>query len=496
MSIAHREYRKLSRQYTRMSVAVIDSARSMQEDSGGDGSGSVLRGAKVFSARGSTPNATGVQAIPQGQSMSRVGARSGLAPRSVPRLPRVDEGAEGSEGEGSPRSSRPIYLALPPTSRLQDELDTIHVKLEAAQRVAIQEATSSSLLCCCDGCGDGCGCSDGNRGLGGFIARHVASVHAVLRDTGVMLQTSHPLLLRWGLKVPLGIIGAILFYLDIACDVIVAEQLYADPSTIFWAQLSVSFIALQYFACHVTVCRYVARTRHGLPGASCTVWVISLLGYPLVPLILDVLMFLEPLTMSGVLWACMPPALAEELILFLPRYRRARPLLEITYEGVPQSALEVFIFLRLNVFAGYGVCADINRSHFNYDIDRTVLERSLLLTAIALAKAAVEYYFNDDDDDGPGGGGLAHYLGVVLRLGVRPALPGHDPAFLPSDPPLERLLREPDALERGAAAGGGGGGSLALGQHVVLNRSPSRSAMVDAAAAQLVFVNAVGALVV
>jgi len=280
------------------------------------------------------------------------------------------------------------------------------------------------------------------------------------------------------------------------------------------------------------VVRYLVRTRYH--AAKWAVLAVAFFGFPLLPLLLDVAMFLEPLTLTPSLHHCLPHDMAEELIRFLPRYRRARVLLEVLLEGLPQSTLELFIFLRLHVFSGYGVCADIHRSHFNYDIDRQVLERSLLLSAVALAKVALEFFLADDAEfadgsssseaggGGSGGGGryaprgdvfgvlcrgepsaLLTYVRLVLGLGVKARFPpGASPLerVQPLEPsPLEALSRQSSLQQisqreprRETRLEIGGAGRRALPPH--LQRTPSRGAVVDAAVAQLVFVNAVGAL--
>jgi hypothetical protein len=134
----------------------------------------------------------------------------------------------------------------------------------------------------------------------------------------------------------------------VAADIVVAHQLALQETTLLWCMLSISFITTQFLACHLCVLRYLMRTRAGLSRATTVACVVvGLLGFPLLPICLDVLMFLEPLTALTLLRRCLPAAAADELILLLPRYRRARVLLEVLLEGIPQSTLEVFIFLRM-----------------------------------------------------------------------------------------------------------------------------------------------------
>ena len=157
--------------------------------------------------------------------------------------------------------------------------------------------------------------------------------------------------------------------------------------------------------------RYVARGHSDRRVLALGVWSVGLIGFPLLPLILDVLMFLEPLTILGSLRLCLPAPMAEELITLLPYYRRMRVVLEVLLEGIPQSCLELYIYIKVHLVIGLGYCGDIERSRIGYSIGRAVLERSLALTALGIAKVAFEYFLDvepddDEDEDGVGEGGV------------------------------------------------------------------------------------------
>lgn len=73
---------------------------------------------------------------------------------------------------------------------------------------------------------------------------------------------------------------------------------------------------------------------------SCPFTSFALFGLPLGPIVLDVLMFLEPLHLM-----CLLPCM--QLRYLLPAYRATRTLLEVTLEGLPQSVLQAYIFYKM-----------------------------------------------------------------------------------------------------------------------------------------------------
>ena len=215
--------------------------------------------------------------------------------------------------------------------RRADRLETLHMKLDAAERAALDMS--------CGGC--------------------MLRLSGCWRSTLHRLYMRHPLLMRWCAAVPLGCLAISLYYLDFVADVAVAYQLY-DANQRFWLYCSVSFILAQYIAVWICILRYLrhrasyvgidadgqprdiprddAEEHDGLSpsGYRCALWAFLLLGFPLGTLLLDLLMFLEPLTLLHVLRGCCSAPLAEELIAVLPRYRKARVLVEVMLEGIPQ----------------------------------------------------------------------------------------------------------------------------------------------------------------
>ena len=75
-----------------------------------------------------------------------------------------------------------------------------------------------------------------------------------------------------------------------------AYQLYASPEIRLWFHESIAFIALQYGATYACVLAYLMRTRID-PAVSPLVWTFAVLGLPFGVATLDMLMFLEPLTL-------------------------------------------------------------------------------------------------------------------------------------------------------------------------------------------------------
>ena len=99
-----------------------------------------------------------------------------------------------------------------------------------------------------------------------------------------------------------------------------------------------------------------------------------------VPLALDVIMFLEPL---GLLW--LVPS--EQVRALVPAYKGTRTLVEVNCEGVPQSVLQIHIFLVITSGAlSAGAAGGLIEG---FDMD--VLKRSLALSLLGVTKAWVEH---------------------------------------------------------------------------------------------------------
>ena len=100
-----------------------------------------------------------------------------------------------------------------------------------------------------------------------------------------------------------------------------------------WGTLTAIFIAVQYIACYVGVLAYL-RTVYGVEAKLSNPFTLfALFGIPLGPLLLDVLMFLEPLT---ILWILPNTQTFDQLRYLLPAYRATRVLIEVTNPSPPQ----------------------------------------------------------------------------------------------------------------------------------------------------------------
>lgn len=98
-----------------------------------------------------------------------------------------------------------------------------------------------------------------------------------------------------------------------------------------------------------------------------------------VPLALDLIMFLEPL---GLLW--LVPS--TQLHALVPAYMGTRTLLEVNFEGLPQSVLQIYIFARV-------MSGDATAAGGTLDgVDQTVLIRSLTLSLLGFSKVWFENY--------------------------------------------------------------------------------------------------------
>ena len=127
-----------------------------------------------------------------------------------------------------------------------------------------------------------------------------------------------------------------------------------------------------------------------------------------VPLTLDIIMFLEPLDL---LW--MVPS--TQLQALVPAYKGTRTLLEVNFEGLPQSILQIYIYVRVTSGGAenHGGALD--------GVDQTVLVRSLTLSLLAFFKSWTEnilsarsrgYLKNECSS------GMLAYLKDQLRMGA------------------------------------------------------------------------------
>lgn len=153
------------------------------------------------------------------------------------------------------------------------------------------------------------------------------------------LRREKPQFYRFALEVPVGVALSALFYADVISDIIVASSL-RDTGNPGWTFLAALFIALPYLASYASVAAYLLRAY----GARAAFFAFLALGLPSGVLLLDVAMFAAPLTLLRELPDS--PA-ATQLKLFLPSYRSTRVLFEAALETLPQSALQLHIYVAL-----------------------------------------------------------------------------------------------------------------------------------------------------
>ena len=212
-----------------------------------------------------------------------------------------------------------------------------------------------------------------------------------VKELGNEWKDSRPITHRLVFRVAPGVLASVLFYADLAFDILLALQLFSTGNEV-WGKLTITFIGLQYLVSWIGVLLWL-RAQFGMGCVwdtekhdySCVTTLFLLLGFPLGPLLLDLLMFLEPLTLLE--WLPNPqteydgmeykqlPGLGQ-LRLLLPAYRATRTLVEVTLEGLPQSVLQAYIFKRVVIDgAATGV-----------DISPRLLVQSLTLSLLNLAK--------------------------------------------------------------------------------------------------------------
>jgi len=413
---ARHEYRKLEREYTRLRLELNEVRRSSYE-------------ALVEEEEEEEEE--------EEREKVEVEAKVSRALATVVEEEEPAEAAPPSRLVVSKELSRGPVLRRGVASRhLVDQVEETKLRLEAAERLVLQQDA-------------GCRCE--------WLAAGWAKVHMLVRDGGSFLYDSSPCLVRWLVTVPLGIMSIALFYLDLIADCQVAYSLWMSNNPV-WASWSATFICGQYAVVYVCVLVYLCRYDSAMPrgegpspcrgcgghdiccgrfcgdccsgrccgGCTSRAVLFGLLGLPLGPLALDFLMFLEPMTLLGSLRACLPPRLAEEFIELLPRYRQARTLIEVCLEGVPQSVLELYIFLRINVYSGTGMCLEVDHQHAYFEINMQALERSLFLTALGIAKLAFDFFVHNQEGMGVGTY-VSHSLTLLpsrfFRPGGGPALP-------------------------------------------------------------------------
>jgi len=186
-----------------------------------------------------------------------------------------------------------------------------------------------------------------------------------------------------------------LFYADVASDALLAYELVQTNNPI-WSALTIFFMANQYFWAYVGVLLYL---RSVYSTQSCAFTFFLICGLPIGPLILDVLMFFEPIGLM-----CLIPS--KQLHYLLPAYRATRTLLEVTLEGLPQSFLQTYIYYRLQTAP--------ESAGTLTEIPIITLEISLSLSIVSFLKAWIGAWLVARDQRM----GLCEYLSQQLQMGA------------------------------------------------------------------------------
>ncbi|KAL3928830.1 MAG: hypothetical protein SGPRY_002219 [Prymnesium sp.] len=153
-------------------------------------------------------------------------------------------------------------------------------------------------------------------------------------------RSAHPCAARWAIDVPIGAVSAAFFYADVASDVIIASELVGSRQTT-WAALSIAFILLPCLLAYASMVSFVWRLR----GATPLLCAVFALGLPWGVVLLDLVMFIELSSLLSELSDALPGVRA--LKLFLPSYRATRILWELSLETIPQSVLQLYIYMSL-----------------------------------------------------------------------------------------------------------------------------------------------------
>ena len=198
-----------------------------------------------------------------------------------------------------------------------------------------------------------------------------SSVNCVMRARNCYrsCMRNYPCCYRSCVRIPFGVATVLLYYADVLSDLLLAQDLFITGNPI-WGSLTITFVALQYVACYVGVLLYM-RTVYG--ADSCAFVLFVLFGFPLAPIVLDILMFFEPLMLIE--WLC-----CSQLKYLLPAYRSTRTLIEVNFEGMPQSILQLYIFARM---AGVGPPVTAGLASVSMEL----LLRSLGLSLLSFTKA-------------------------------------------------------------------------------------------------------------
>jgi len=265
--------------------------------------------------------------------------------------------------------------------------------------------------------------------VGGGAAAETGRCGSLVRSWRAAIEwlRTYPIVHRVIVRIVPGVAAVGLFYADLVFDVLLAVDLFATGNTI-WGALTVTFISLQYVAAWLGVllwlhaqfgigCEWQESGSLGeFAGYSRATTLFLLFGFPLGPLLLDVVMFLEPLTLLHLLpsprsvkkhgsWGeSLPVPDAGLLRVLIPSYRATRILIEVTLEGLPQSVLQAYIFKRVV----------IDSVDSGVDVSRRLLIQSLVISLFNLLKVWVGVVYTAHAAEV----GMVRYLLTQLRMGV------------------------------------------------------------------------------
>ena len=228
----------------------------------------------------------------------------------------------------------------------------------------------------------------------------------------------HPMVLKV-LEVVGDLLSVALLFADLGSDVVVMTDLFMSGAWILGSIAAFLLVNL-YVAMDKGIHAYVTRRASGNAQM-----LHLLLGFPLAPLLLDLMLALRPL---GVL-----RGLPEGVDDLLVQYKPTRSLLEVTLESLPQFMLQLYLFVNI---AEYGAEAD--------RVPLRTLLVSLTLSAISLLKSWAIAWISSRELEIS----LVEYLNLLLSLGkglplekLRSGLMKHcNLRGLPLDPLLVRVL--------------------------------------------------------
>ena len=188
------------------------------------------------------------------------------------------------------------------------------------------------------------------------------------------------------------VLAAALLYADLSSDIVLMVDLFKAGAWIY-GTISAFIIVNAYIAMDKGVHAFVTRRATNAQQMA-----HLLVGFPAVPLLFDLLMAIKPL---GVL-----PKLPKELEELLAQYKSTRSLLEVTLESLPQTILQLYLFVVFVVLKTPG-------DETAFEVPLSALLTSLTFSMISLLKAAVMAWFNSRALEL----NIFEYLNLLLSMG-------------------------------------------------------------------------------